>query len=74
MEAIIIIIIIIIINFKSQSYISIYKPTPLPPQLFLCHLYPSSTLSLLPPYTKSTIYSLNHRIHIVISILFLPLY
>ena len=32
------------------------------------------TLSLLPPYTKSTIYSFNHLIHTMISILFLPLY
>ena len=61
---------------KSQSNISPYKPTPLPPQLFLCHLQPRlySTLSILPHYTKSTIYSLNHLIDTVILILFLPLY
>ena len=28
---------------KSHSFISTYKPTPLPPQLFLCHFHPSST-------------------------------
>ena len=28
---------------KSQSFISTYKPTPLPPQLVLSHLHPSST-------------------------------
>ena len=28
---------------KFQNYISTYKPTPLPSQLFLCHLHPSST-------------------------------
>ena len=33
-----------------------------------------STLSLLPPYSKSRICSLNHLIHTVISILFLTLY
>ena len=40
------------------------------------HLLPLlySTLSLLPPYSKSTIYSLNHLIHTVILILFLPPY
>ena len=43
------------------------------------HFLPSSpllysTLSLLPSYSKSTIYSLNHLIHTVISILFLQPY
>ena len=33
-----------------------------------------STLSFLPPYSKSTTYALNHLIHTVISILFLPPY
>ena len=33
-----------------------------------------STLSHQPPYSKSTIYSFNHLIHTVISILFLPPY
>ena len=32
---------------KSQSFISTYKPTPLPSQLFLSHLYPSSTALFL---------------------------
>ena len=61
---------------KSRSFISTYKPTNLSPQLFLCHLHllHYSTLSLLPTYSKSTIYSLNHLIDTVISILFLPLY
>ena len=61
---------------KSQSFISTYKPTHLPPQLILSHLHPLlySTLSLLPPYSKLTICSLNHLIHTVISILFLPPY
>ena len=61
---------------KSQSFISTYKPTPLQTQLILSHLHPLlySTLSLLPPYSKSTIYSLNHLIPTVISILFLPPY
>ena len=63
-------------QIKSQSFISTYKPTPLPPQLILSHLHPLfySTISLLPPYSKSTIYSLNHLIPTVISILFLPPY
>ena len=63
-------------QIKSQSFISTYKPTPLPPQLILSYLHPLlySTLSLLPPYSKSTIYSLNHLIPTVISILFLPPY
>ena len=61
---------------KSQSFISTYKPTPLLPPLILSHLHPLLyfTLSLLPPYSKLTIYSLNHLIHTVISILFLPPY
>ena len=61
---------------KSQSFISTYKPTPLPPQLILFHLLPLlySILSLLSPYSKSTIFSLNHLIHTMISILFLPPY
>ena len=29
-------------QIKSQSFISTYKPTPLPPQLILPHLHPSS--------------------------------
>ena len=61
---------------KSQSFISTYKPTPLPPQLILSHLLPFlySMISHLPSYLKSTIYSLNHLIHTVISILFIPPY
>ena len=61
---------------KSQSFISTSKPTPLPPQLILSHLHPLLyyTISLQPPYSKSTTYSLNHLIHTVISILFLPPY
>ena len=59
---------------KSQSYISTYKQTPLPLQIFLYHLHPSSSLSLLVPYVKSTIYYLNHLTHTVISILFPQLY
>ena len=61
---------------KSQSFISTCKPTSHPPQLILSHLHPLlySTLPLLSPYSKSTICSLNHLIHTVISILFLPPY
>ena len=58
---------------KYQSFISTYKPTPLPPQLILFHLHPSST-----PRFHSCHLTRNRQptlstslIHIVISIPFL---
>ena len=60
---------------KSQSYILAYKPTPLPPSSFSATFTPPLLQSFTPArYSRSTIYSFNHLIHIVISIMFLPLY
>ena len=55
------------IHFNPQTKPSSTPARSLPPSPLLY-----STLLLLPPYSKSTIYSLNHLIHTVISILFLP--
>ena len=57
------------LHFNPQTNPSSTPAYSLPPSPLLY-----STLSLLPPYSKSTIYSLNHVIPTVISILFIPPY
>ena len=55
---------------KSQSFISTYKPTHLHPSSFFATftLLLYSTLSLLPPYSKSAVYSLNRCNSLLVSL------